>query len=220
MPQLFGWEDDGTSPWLAIEDLSAATWPPPWAPGQVDAVLATLRAVAATPAGALESCEAHRAEFAGWPLVAKDAGPFLGLGVADERWLAGALPVLLATQGRAELDGEAMLHNDVRSDNLCFTHGRVVLVDWNWATRGNPKLDVAAWLPSLAREGGPLPEAILPDEPELASFVAGFYAAHAGLPPPRPGMEALRALQLDLLRTSLAWAARALGLPAPDGLNG
>jgi len=90
-------------------------------------------------------------------------------------------------------------------------------VDWNWASRGNAKLDVAAWLPSLALEGGPEPESILPAEPELATFVAGFYAAHAGLPPPRPGMHELRALQLRMLRTSLAWAVRALGLPAPDG---
>ena len=72
-------------------------------------------------------------------------------------------------------------------------------------------------LPSLELEGGPAPESSLPDEAELASFVAGFYAAHAGLPPPRPGMHELRALQLRMLRSSLAWASRALGLPKPDG---
>jgi hypothetical protein len=91
-----------------------------------------------------------------------------------------------------------------------------VLVDWNWACRGNPKLDVAGWLPSLALEGGPAPETILPAEGELAAFVAGFYAAHAGLPP-LPGRPTLRTLQLGMLRQSLAWAARALGLPPPDG---
>jgi len=216
IPALLGWDDDGTHPWLAIEDLSAAAWPPPWSPARVDAVLETLRAVAATPPGELASLESRRAEFAGWPLVANDARPFLRLGLASERWLASALPVLLDAQARATLDGDALLHNDVRSDNLCFADGRVVLVDWNWASRGNAKLDVAAWLPSLVLEGGPEPESILPGEPELASFVAGFYAAHAGLPPPRPGMDELRALQLRMLRTSLAWAVRALGLPQPD----
>jgi len=217
IPALLGWEDDGAHPWLAIEDLSAAAWPPPWSPARVDAVLATLRSVAATPPGDLASFESRRAEFAGWHLVANDPEPFLRLGLASERWLASALPALLDAEARATLDGDALLHNDVRSDNLCFADGRVALVDWNWASRGNAKLDVAAWLPSLALEGGPEPESILPDEPELASFVAGFYAAHAGLPPPRPGMHELRALQLRMLRASLAWAVRALGLPAPDG---
>jgi len=217
IPVLLGWNDDGEHPWLAIEDLSDAAWPPPWSPARVEAVRTTLHAVAATPPGDLDSFEVHRAEFAGWPLIAKDAEPFLRTRVASERWLARALPALLDAEARAQLDGEALLHNDVRSDNLCFAGERVVLVDWNWATRGNPKLDVAAWLPSLALEGGPEPEAILPDEPELATFVAGFYAAHAGLPPPRPGMHELRALQGRMLRTSLAWAVRALGLPEPDG---
>ena len=219
MPALLGWEDDGANPWLAIEDLSRADWPPPWPAARVDAVLATMRDVAATPHGGLESFESRRAEFAGWPLVANDAEPFLRLGLVTEPWLASAVPVLLGAEARAILDGDALLHNDVRSDNLCFTDDRVVLVDWNWASRGNAKLDIAAWLPSLELEGGPEPEAILPAEPELASFVAGFYAAHAGLPPPRPGMEKLRALQLRMLRASLAWAVRALGLPAPDGAS-
>jgi len=217
MPALLGWEDDGASPWLAIEDLSRAEWPPPWTAARVDAVLAAMREVAATPHGGLESFESRRAEFAGWPIVEKDAGPFLRLRLVTERWLASALPTLLDAEARAVLDGDALLHNDVRSDNLCFAGARVVLVDWNWASRGNAKLDIAAWLPSLELEGGPEPEAILPAEPELACFVAGFYAAHAGLPPPRPGMHDLRALQLRMLRVSLAWAVRALRLPALDG---
>jgi aminoglycoside phosphotransferase (APT) family kinase protein len=217
MPALLGWEDDGGHPWLAIEDLSAADWPPPWSPERVEAVRATLRAVAATPPGDLDSFEAHRAEFAGWPIVERDAEPFLRLGLVTERWLAGALPALLDAEAGAVLEGDGLLHNDVRSDNLCFAGGRVVLIDWNWATRGNPKFDLAAWLPSLELEGGPAPESILPDEPELAAFVAGFYAAHAGLPPPRPGMHELRGLQRRMLRASLAWTVRTLGLPELDG---
>jgi hypothetical protein len=216
MPELIGWEDDGSTPWLAIADLSAAFWPPPWTPTRVDAVLATLRDVAATPATELASLEASREIFAGWSRVATDPEPFLKLGVATERWLDDALPTLLDAERRAVLDGDALLHNDVRSDNLCFVAGRAMLVDWNWASRGNPKVDIAAWLPSLELEGGPAPETILPAEPELASLVAGFYAAHAGLSPPRE-MRALRELQLALLRTSLPWAARGLALAMPDG---
>jgi len=216
LAELLGWEDDGISPWLAIEDLSSAFWPPPWSRERVDAVLATLGSVAATPASDLASYEESRDKFAGWSLVAADPQRFLGLRVATKRWLDHALPALIDAERGAVLDGDALLHNDVRSDNLCFTGGRVLLVDWNWASRGHPKVDIAGWLPSLAMEGGPAPETILPREPELASFVAGFYAAHAGLPPPRE-MRTIRELQLAMLRESLAWAARALGLAMPDG---
>ncbi len=214
--ELLAWNDEGTAPWLALEDLSAAFWPPPWSRARIDAVLATLEAVAASPASDLPSMETRRDEFAGWVQVAAAPELFLKLGVATEPWLARALRVLLAAEGRAVLAGDALLHNDVRSDNLCFAGERVVFVDWNWACRGNPRLDVAAWLPSLAIEGGPRPEAILPGAGELACFVAGFYAAHAGLPP-LAGRPTIRDLQLAMLQESLAWATRELGLPAPDG---
>ena len=216
LPELLGWQDDGDAPWLAIEDLSDAYWPPPWSPERIEAVLAVLRELAATPASDQPSMETRRALLSGWSKVGADPGTFLRLGVASERWLSRTLPTLLVAEDRAVLDGDALLHNDVRSDNLCFMGSRVVLVDWNWACRGNPKLDVAAWLPSLALEGGPAPETILPDEGDLAAFVAGFYAAHAGLPP-LSGRPALRTLQLGMLCRSLAWATRALELPPPDG---
>lgn len=216
LPELLAGQDDGAMPWLALEDLSAASWPPPWSRTRIDAVLAALADVAASPASDLASMESRRREFSGWWRVAANPDLFLRLGVATESWLTRALPALLAAEKRAVLDGDALLHNDVRSDNLCFAGERVVFVDWNWACRGNPRLDIAAWLPSLALEGGPLPEEILPGEGNLASFIAGFYAAHAGLPP-LPGRPALRALQLRMLHESLAWATRALGLPTADG---
>jgi hypothetical protein len=73
---------------------------------------------------------------------------------------------------------------------------------------------VAAWLPSLHAEGGPAPEAILPDEPEAASLIAGFFAARAGLPPP-PTAPLLGEVRLRQLRAALPWAVRALGLKSP-----
>jgi hypothetical protein len=215
-PALQGWQDDGAHPWLALEDLSEAFWPPPWSRAQIDAVLAALEEVAACPASDLPSMESRRGEFAGWSRVAAEPDLFLRLGVASARWLERVLPSLLAADDRAVLDGAALLHNDVRSDNLCFSGDRVVFVDWNWACRGNPKLDVAAWLPSLTLEGGPPPETLLPGEGDLAGFVAGFYAAHAGLPPLQ-GRPTLRDFQLAMLQESLGWATRALDLPAADG---
>ncbi len=140
--------------------------------------------------------------------------PLLSLGVCSAGWLEAHLDELIAAAARAQLDGEALLHFDVRSDNLCLHDGRALLVDWNWTMRGNPQLELAGWLPSLHAEGGPAPEAILPDAPELAALVAGYFAAQAGLPPieAAPGV---RGVQLAQLRTALPWAARALELEPP-----
>jgi hypothetical protein len=103
----------------------------------------------------------------------------------------------------------------VRSDNVCLTSRGAVLVDWNHAHRGNPHLDLACWLPSLAAECGPRPETILPEAGGLASALAGFFGSRAGMPPP-PTAPRVREVQLSQLRTALPWAARELALPPPS----
>ena len=84
----------------------------------------------------------------------------------------------------APFAGNALLQLDVRSDNICLREVKAVLVDWNQACLGNPDVDLACWLPSLTMEGGPEPWELLPGQPGLAAWVAGFFAVRAGLPPP------------------------------------
>jgi aminoglycoside phosphotransferase (APT) family kinase protein len=182
-------------------------------------VLTTLSAVAATPPPpGLPALSASRERLASWGQVADDPTPFLSLGLCSSAWLEMALPSLLAAETAARLEGDGLVHLDVRSDNLCFVGDRAVLVDWNHACRGNAALDVAGWLPSLAAEGGPDPMAMMPDEPELAALISGYFAARAGLPPPEDAPR-VRAVQLSQLKTALPWAAASLGLPPPDGPN-
>jgi aminoglycoside phosphotransferase (APT) family kinase protein len=114
----------------------------------------------------------------------------------------------------AELDGDELLHFDVRSDNLCFRDGVAVLVDWNLACVGDGRFDVAFWLPSLRLEGGPEPWEVLLSEGPLAAAVAGFFAARAGRPP-APGAPMVREFQLRQLEVALPWAARELGQAPP-----
>ena len=211
LPKSLGW-DDGKNPVLLLEDLSAAYWPPPWRPGDVELVLDALAKVRATQPPDWVPAQ-DRERLVGWPAVAEDPRPFLSLGLCSEAWLTEALPHLVTAEGDAEIDGDALVHIDVRSDNLCFSGDMVVLVDWNHAARANPLLDVAAWLPSLHSEGGPLPEDILPDEPELAALISGFFACRAGLPNIETAPR-VRGVQVEQLRSALPWAARSLGLPA------
>jgi hypothetical protein len=214
-PRLLGF-DDGEAPLLVLEDLSeGAYWPPPWRPGDVELVLATLEEVAATRMSGLEPFDKH---WGGWLGIADDPQAFLSLGVASLAWLDRNLAPLVEAEEAAPVEGDALLHCDVRSDNLCLRGGRAVLVDWNFAQVGNPALDVAIWLPSLALEGGPAPAQVAPDLPAgLVAMMAGFFAGEAGLPPPE-GAPRVRGFQLAQLRVALPWACETLGLEPPDGL--
>lgn len=215
LPRLYGWDDD-EHPALVLEDLSEVFWPPPWSNERVESVRATLNEVAATsPPPELPSLEDERERLAGWKVVARDPEPFLALGLCTRAWLAMALPALEAAEEACILAGDSLVHLDVRSDNICFRGERALLVDWNLAVAGNAVMDVAAWLPSLRVEGGPAPEEILPNAPNPAALVSGFFAARAGLPPP-PKAPLVRALQLAQLRVALSWAAAELRLPPPD----
>ncbi len=216
LPRLLGWDDDGERPVLALEDLSDADWPPPWDRDRVDAVLACLAEVSSmTPPADLPRAVDSQFDFQGWNEIEDDPEPFLALRLCSRTWLEAALPILRYATEIAPLDGDALLHFDVRSDNICLRDDRAVLVDWNFACLGNPLADVAAWLPSLHAEGGPQPEEVLPEgAAELAALLAGYFSAHAGRPP-IPEAPHVRALQLRQARTALPWAARALGLPPP-----
>lgn len=215
-----GWDDgraSGEPPVLVLEDLSRGFWPPPWTPARVELVLAALAQIAATPSPpGLPAMENMREELTGWVHVAADPAPLLALDMCSPAWLEAALPVLLRAEAAVDLAGDRLAHMDVRSDNICFVASgaggeRAVLVDWNWACRGNSRLDVASWLPSLGAEGGPAPETLMADEPELAALICGFFASRAGL----PGAPRLRELQRHQLAVALPWAALLLGLPPP-----
>jgi Phosphotransferase enzyme family len=208
--------DDEDPPLLVLEDLRAAHWPPPWDDSMIGAVREALAALATTPPpDVVPPVGTHRDRLVtGWEEIEADPVPFLSLGVCSPGWLDAALPALREASESAPIDGDALLHLDVRSDNLCIAERGAVLVDWNHACLGNPDLDLAAWLPSLRLEGGPEPEGLLPDAPGFAALLAGFFGSRAGLPAPLTAPR-VRPFQLAQLRVALPWAARELGLASP-----
>jgi aminoglycoside phosphotransferase (APT) family kinase protein len=216
---MHAWADSGSEPFLVLEDLTEAVWQAPWTIARITQVLDTLRQVAATrPPMCLASLEERRSSLSGWAQVDREPEPFLRLGLCSASWLGHCIGALMAAEARTQLAGNALVHGDVRSDNLCFVGDRVVLVDWNWACRGNGIIDIASWLPSLHLEGGPLPDTILPDQPHLSATISGYFAARAGLPVEKASRR-IRTLQRAQLEVALAWAVRALGLPPAQGAS-
>jgi aminoglycoside phosphotransferase (APT) family kinase protein len=216
MPRMIGWVD-GARPILVLEDLSDSVWPPPWHRPQVDSMLATLRAVASTRVGIqLPRLTDGEEPDEGWHRVLTDPTEFLSTGLRDRPWLEHNGPLLREAAAEAPLSGSALLHLDVRSDNICIRGESALLFDWNLACFGNPQCDVAFWLPSLEVEEGPSPEEVMPDcPPELASYVAGFFASRAGQPEISHA-PMVRTVQRRQLQTALPWAARVLGLDPPQ----
>jgi hypothetical protein len=211
IPALLGWDDDGVRPVLVIEDLTDADWTPRWDSARVAAVLAALEEVAdaTSPPHTVSARETFPELWDRWRLVESDPAPFLSAGLRDDAWLDRALPVILAAVDSAPVDGDRVCHLDVRSDNLCFRDVRAVLVDWNWTSLANPAADVAAWLPSVAVEGGPLPWEVLSGAGELAAWVAGVWAGVVGLPPPETAPH-VRDAQRRQLAVALDWIERDL----------
>ncbi|GAA3737045.1 phosphotransferase [Micromonospora maritima] len=212
LPAVWGM-GQGTVPWLALEFLPSG-WPPPWTPESVAEVRAALDALHEAPVpDGLPRLSDDSPFVTGWRRVAEAPERFLSTGACDEAWLTRHLDTLLDVTGPQVLAGSSVLHLDVRSDNTCLTDRGAVLVDWNLAAVGNPQLDLAFWLPSLALETG-VPPAEPGLDPGVVAMVAGFFAGFAG-EPDIPTAPRVRPFQRAQLRVALPWAARALGLPEP-----
>ncbi len=211
IPQLIGFDDDGVRPLLIIEDLSHADWGTGWTAERIDLVRAALAELSACapPPNTRPARETFADLFGRWHKVAENPEPFLSLGLRSREWLEERLPALVAAADAVPADGDALVHLDVRSDNLCTDGRRGVLVDWNWLSLGSPEFDLAGWACSLALEGGPPPWEFLPGARELAAFLAGVWGAIAGLPPPETA-PTVREFQKRQLAVALDWIDREL----------
>src|SRR5207248_700053 len=105
-------------------------------------------------------------------------------------------------------------HSDTRADNTLLVGGHAWIVDWPWAGLAPPWFDVVLLAPSVAMQGGPLPQDLLDgsglaggDDAAVTVLVAamtGFLLNQARKPPP-PGLPNLRRFQQAQGRGSLEW---------------
>jgi aminoglycoside phosphotransferase (APT) family kinase protein len=134
-------------------------------------------------------------------------------------WELRHLPALaeLAESALSILDGDTLVHLDVRADNVLLTDDRVMFVDWPWATRGAAWIDTAvlgvnAALhghdPDVLLAGNPLLEGV--DPTPLLAGLAGMWA-HACRRPAQPGMPTIRAFQRAQGVAALDWVRHRTG---------
>ncbi len=214
-------EDDD---WIAtIHELAQGRLPAqPWARDELARVIRATEDLAdvSPPAGISTIAEHFGTAFTGWRNLAAD----------DERaraldpWSARHLERLAALEPswEAHVGGDQLVHGDVRSDNVLLSSDAVTFVDWSSACVGRSHFDVVCMLPSVALEGGGLPDDVLarharrdidPDAVvTLAVAIAGYLLDHARQPDP-PGLPTVRAFQRAQGKVAVEWLRRRLGWP-------
>lgn len=217
---LFSYDEDG---WvaLAFEHVEGREPELPWREHELERVLAALTDLAAAltppPLEAPPVAEALDELFHGWRTLA--SGEAAGI----DPWAAERLDELAALEARWAdgAAGSTLLHCDVRADNILLTPDRVVLVDWPHACVGAAWIDLVAFLPSVAMQGGPKPWEVFEAHPlgrdapaeqvvPVVAALAGFFVERSLQPPP-PGLPTLREFQRAQGIEALAWLRRSLG---------
>ena len=143
-----------------------------------------------------------------------------------DEWSRRHIEALVAIEDTAAgaLDGDTLLHCDIRSDNILLTPERTWFVDWPHARIGPPWLDVVAFAPSVTMQGGPPPEEVvarhsacirieLDSEAVTSGSVAlAGYFTHRAVQPPPPGLPTVRAFQDAQGVVAREWVSQRTGL--------
>lgn len=207
---------------LAFEAIEGRQPGAPWTDADLDAVLEAQRRLAARPAPAVLEplAERHAETFTGWSGLVADGR----LGAAPD-WARERIDRLVALEGEPvarAAAGDAIVHLDLRSDNVLIGDAGARIVDWPHAGLGAPWLDLVFFAPTVALEGGAGDaEAVFARSPlaasagreELLAIVAGWsgWLLRASLNDPPPGIPTLRAFQAAQAGAALPWLRRLLG---------
>ncbi len=207
----FLWVDEAP-PWVALAFEEVEGLPPriPWRRSELRRVLSAItrmsRAATPSPLRLPPFARVHGPALKNWRAARRAKGTPPG-GNPFGPWVQEHLPDLarLESQWEPSSAGRTLLHCDIRADNLLLTPQTVYFVDWPWACIGAAWIDLLAFLPSVAMQGGPPPWELFDRHPLARSARPGaidaMLAAFAGLflfrgaAPTPPGLPTLRPFQ-------------------------
>lgn len=197
-------------------DLSPGS---PDIPRVVRAITAMTRALTPSPVADLEPSSTARGSWLhGWQILVQDApaDPDAELGVWERCHLAELARAEAVWPAHA--DGPALVHGDIRPDNLLATPtGGVAVVDWAHASRGAAWQDLADLVPHLIMAGHDpaaaehrltgLPAWDKTDAEVLTSYAAAYagYWMRMSRRPAPDGVPHLRPYQRRAAAAALAW---------------
>jgi hypothetical protein len=224
-PRLRGtWEIEG---WIVLlfEDIEGRSPSLPWHRDELSRVLDAMTRLAETltpspiearPAWAGFGMQSH------WAAIAAEPTLLERLPTLDP-WVRANAARLAETEVFFDtaVVGSTLLHSDVRADNILLTDDTVVFVDWPHAAIGAPWLDLLYLLPSVAMQGGPLPETLFWQHPlaisaerdavTTALTAFGGFIIHGATQPAPTGLPLLREFQLAQGVEAVAWLRQMIG---------
>jgi len=220
MPSVVAWiEPRDAWPVLITEDLSHAYWPAShagvtWRDGDFKLLFDAIARLSSLHAkDTLRALPNRRTSI--WSSVAAKPESFLQLGLCSQRWFAGAIDTFIEAERNFDVTGDAFIHGDIRSDNICVLGSQVKFVDWSHAARGSRTYNLAQVLPTLHLEGGPAPFGIMPNGGSHAASICATQVQRLATDDGMPGW--LKDVFKRLIAIDLDWAASCLELPKPDG---
>lgn len=202
---LWAYDDDWVI--LGIEDIEGSPPSLPWRRDALDRVVDALAAMAGTPApaGLPGIVDRIGRQFTGWRTLAADPPPDLG------PWERRHLPRLASLEASwaAYATGDALLHLDLRADNLLLgADGAVHIVDWAHPCAGAAWVDLALLLLEVDLPApdldGILDSAGAPPAgvDALVCAFAGLLAEHSRRPAP-PNLPTIREYQRATARMTI-----------------
>ncbi|WP_433617345.1 phosphotransferase family protein [Dactylosporangium sp. CA-139114] len=210
-PPLLGAHDDGDWVALVYADVDGRHPHTPWRDDEIAAVLEALRALAVPVRNLPKLQDGTVEDFAGWRTIAADPPATL------DPWAARHLDLLaeLSERGHAGLAGDALVHGDVRADNLLVRpDGTVVVVDWPFGCAGPPWFDALCLVLNIRLYGGRITDDVIGGDPAdvtgCVAGLAGMFADRARRPVP-PGLPTLRRFQQAQADVMLTWLRERLG---------
>jgi len=200
---------------LCLEDVDGRHPGEPWTEADLDLVIGTVekmsRDLTPSPVTAVETVPDFFARTVnGWRKAMEREEQRL------DPWERRNLARLAKLEGQAPemVAGDALVHCDVRADNLLIAGDRVFVLDWPWARMGAAWVDLVAMAPSVEMQGGPVCEdflarldlrAVSPRAIDAVICSLGGYFVVRALEPPPQGIPTVRAFQAAQGRVASAW---------------
>lgn len=226
VPHLLWMLDDDPEGWvvLVFEDVEGRQPVVPWRADELDTVLEAMAALATElspsplrPPLVGDAAEAFGGADLSWASLMAVPSPTL------DAWSARHLAELVTLEAAAPeaARGDALVHFDLRADNLLLTDDGVRVVDWPHAHVAQPWVDLVWFAPSVAMQGGPPPQELVArywpareaDPAALDAVIAGVaaYFTATSLQAPSPGLPTLRAFQAAQAEVARDWLAERTG---------
>jgi hypothetical protein len=216
-------EGDG---WVVLVYDNVEGRPPaqPWEPDEFARVVSALNALTRDLTPSPVTAARIGAIDTGLPLAGGDWRRLRDAGLTHpDAWMLRHLDRLVEMDARMTdlTPGNTLLHMDLRGDNMMLTENGVVIVDWSHPDIGPAWMDGVYFAPSVAMEGGPPPEELVPlldglreaDPDELTVGIcemAGFFIYH-GLLPDVPNLPGLREFQEAQGAVARRWLTQRTG---------